>query len=265
MDYKQAAKRSFGYEGLREDWHALLERSLNPRAPTLLYDLASEAGLTEGDLVLDAGCRDGRHSRELVTRFDCRVVGVDLVESGLREGANAAPEVWLSCGDLEALPFPSGSFDFVWCRDVLEMMDDPALSVGEFRRVLKPGAGMMLYVAFATDLLETRERARLFDALHLTDTGMNETIVDGALADAGFDVISKQHVSPEWVEHSIESGDHDLAESMLTISRMRRGRTELEAELGTEWYERLYAWSCWSVYLALGKLQTVAWGLRARG
>lgn len=263
-DYKAAARRAFGYEGLPSDWSDFVEASLHPRSPEMLFDVAATAGIKHGDVALDAGCRDGRHMRELVDRFGCSVVGVDLVESGLVKAVTSVPHnsFGLACADIEYLPFGQASLDFVWCRDVLEMTENPSLALAEFLRVLRPGGGVMLYVAFATEALEPQERARLFAALGLHPTGMSERVVEEAIATLGFEVLAKERVSPEWIEHGIEKGDRDDW-STLTIARMRRARAELEEKLGSEWYERIYAWACWQPYLLLGKLQTVAWALCA--
>lgn len=264
-DYKAAAKRAFGYEGLPPGWNELLEASLRPAPPTLLLDIAEVAGFGEGSLILDAGCRDARHLTAIGERFGCRLVGVDLVEAPLREAGREPPTgaVGLACADIERTPFPAATFDGVWCRDTLEMTEDPALALREFRRVLRPGGGVMLYVAFATESLEPAERARLFAALNLHPRGMDERVVDEAIASLGYEVIEKRAVSPEWIEYDTERGEHD-DRSTLTIARMRRARAELEEKLGREWFERIYAWACWHPYLLLGKLQTVAWALRSR-
>src|SRR5207237_4496078 len=51
---------------------ALLDESLHPRGPDMLFHIAAEIGVDSQDLVLEAGCRDGRHVVELVRRFGCR-------------------------------------------------------------------------------------------------------------------------------------------------------------------------------------------------
>src|SRR4051812_48409461 len=42
------------------DVYEVLDRSLDPRGPDLLHELAGRY-LHRGDVVLDAGCRDGEH------------------------------------------------------------------------------------------------------------------------------------------------------------------------------------------------------------
>src|SRR5436190_19205218 len=74
------------YGGTEEEgdaFEAALDESLHPRGPDMLFDVAAELGIGPGSVVLDVGCRDGRHSVELVRRSGCRVIGVELVRANL--------------------------------------------------------------------------------------------------------------------------------------------------------------------------------------
>jgi 2-polyprenyl-3-methyl-5-hydroxy-6-metoxy-1,4-benzoquinol methylase len=44
----------------------------------------------------------------------------------------------------QRLPFEDGSFDLVWCSEVIEHLQDPAFSLAELRRVTKPGGLLVL-------------------------------------------------------------------------------------------------------------------------
>lgn len=44
----------------------------------------------------------------------------------------------------QRLPFDDASFDLVWCSEVIEHLNDPAFSLGELRRVTKPGGLLVL-------------------------------------------------------------------------------------------------------------------------
>lgn len=57
------------------DVYERLDVSLDPVGPNSLFDAAGEF-LAGGEVVLDAGCRDGAHLIELVHRFDVVGVGV---------------------------------------------------------------------------------------------------------------------------------------------------------------------------------------------
>jgi SAM-dependent methyltransferase len=252
----------YAYEGLDPEAAALVERSLGPRPRSMLLDMAAAFGLGPGQLVLDAGCRDARYAIPLVQRLGCRVVGVDIADAGFARGradaasAGVAAAIALVQGDLQALPIAGGTCDLVWCRDTLEHIGDPGAFLRECHRVLRPGGGMLLHTAFATELLEERERARLFQALSLSPAAMDRMTVEDAIAAAGFEMTGNDHVGGEWVEHDLEHGADRVIASMLAVSRLVRARDRFLAALGPTWYERMLAFEQWRLYLVLGKLET---------
>ena len=69
---------SYGSFGAVEDaFHAVLEQSLEPRGPDVLYDLVGGVGLVAGMAAVDVGCGEGRHTGRLAERFGLVVTGVD--------------------------------------------------------------------------------------------------------------------------------------------------------------------------------------------
>ena len=68
-----------------DNFLAVLDESLGPRSPDVLYDKFGDLGPTPESLVLDAGCRHAVQACELSTRFRCRVVGIDLVGDNISE------------------------------------------------------------------------------------------------------------------------------------------------------------------------------------
>ncbi|HEX9992024.1 MAG TPA: class I SAM-dependent methyltransferase [Acidimicrobiales bacterium] len=240
-------------------WQALdeaLGRSLGPRPPSMLFDVAAGLALPGDGPVLDAGCRDGAHARTLAERLGRLVLGVDLVRGNLSGVRTAA------VADVAALPFPAGAFALVWCRDTLELVPDPAATVAEMARVLRPGGAVLLYTAWATEALEPAERARLFSALALSPAGADRACVEAAIGASGLAVESFEEVSPEWAEHDLEHGGGRTVASLLTLARLRRGRDRFAALAGERAYEQAVAFSQWAAYLVLGKLQTGLWVLR---
>jgi cyclopropane fatty-acyl-phospholipid synthase-like methyltransferase len=66
------------------DEFSVLDQSLGPRSWTFLFDVAASAGLGPSSVVADVGCGRGNHCFELAKRFDCRVIGIDVVIAPLR-------------------------------------------------------------------------------------------------------------------------------------------------------------------------------------
>jgi ubiquinone/menaquinone biosynthesis C-methylase UbiE len=128
-----------------ETWRVydVLDQSLAPSGPDSLYDLAGHY-LAAGSRLLDAGCRDAAHLIRLVQIYDATGVGVDPVELHIEraraaiESAGVESRADVFVGAMQDLPFPDGHFDFVWCRDVVEQVDDLDAALGEAFRVLNP-------------------------------------------------------------------------------------------------------------------------------
>jgi SAM-dependent methyltransferase len=262
--------------GLDPDAAALRNESLSPRPRSMLLDEAAALGLGPGQVVVDAGCHGGRFGIPLVQRFGCRVIGVDLVDAGFTRGraeastAGVADSISFVRGDLEALPIRNGTCDLVWCRDTIEHIGDPAGFLRECGRVLRAGGGMLLHAPFATELLEARERARLFEAVALSPPAMDRAVVEGAIDAAGFEVVGSERIGGEWGEHDLErqlehGGDEGgMVASLLAMSRLVRARDRFVEALGPAWYERMLAIEQWRVYLLLGKLETRVYRLLKR-
>lgn len=76
-------------------------------------------------------------ARELRARAGARVVGVDLTPGML--GAARSDGIPLVLGRAERLPFPDGRFDALTFTYLLRYVDDPAATLRELARVVRPG------------------------------------------------------------------------------------------------------------------------------
>jgi demethylmenaquinone methyltransferase/2-methoxy-6-polyprenyl-1,4-benzoquinol methylase len=92
------------------------------------------------DHVLDVATGTGSVVLELVRRRRCRVTGLDQ-SAGMLEVARGRvpPGVELVQGDADHLPFPNGSFDALTFTYLLRYVDDPAATIAELARVVRPG------------------------------------------------------------------------------------------------------------------------------
>ena len=100
------------------------------------------AGITDGNLVLDAGCGLGQFSAGL-SKYNRNVLAFDRSEA-MVQTTNMLKKAWsldnveVIQAELPAVPFPDRHFDHVWCAGVL-MFAGVHASLAEFNRVLKPG------------------------------------------------------------------------------------------------------------------------------
>ncbi len=110
-----------------------------------------------GDLVLDAGCGEGRHCFGCLER-GARVVGLDLDGSALRAAARPrrgrAAELdslgEMIRGDTFRLPFADECFDRIICSEVMEHVHDYRAAALELARVIRPAGRVAVTIPTAT-------------------------------------------------------------------------------------------------------------------
>ncbi len=96
--------------------------------------------------VLDVACGTGLVSAALVERWGCDVVGLDqsaaMLDRARRRAAadpRLAGRVEFVEGEAEALPFADREFDHLTFTYLLRYVDDPAATLRELARVVRPG------------------------------------------------------------------------------------------------------------------------------
>lgn len=110
-----------------------------------------------GDLLLDAGCGEGRHCFGALER-GARVVGLDLDRASLAKAAGAlrararelAGSAAMLQGDTFRLPFADATFDKVICSEVMEHVHDYRGAARELARVTKPRGLLAVTIPTAT-------------------------------------------------------------------------------------------------------------------
>jgi demethylmenaquinone methyltransferase/2-methoxy-6-polyprenyl-1,4-benzoquinol methylase len=101
------------------------------------------------DRVLDVATGTGLVAVALVRRYGCRVVALDQSEEMLasaRAKLTAEPRlgqrIELVRGEAERLPFDDGEFDALTFTYLLRYVDDPAATLRELARVVRPGGAV---------------------------------------------------------------------------------------------------------------------------
>lgn len=245
-----------------------LDRSLAPRGPEMLLDVAG-AYLRPQSRILDIGCRDASHLIRLVQAHNCRGVGFDPVDWSLGRARTAVDEaglgdrIQITKGVIEQIEQPNDHFDFIWCRDVLELVEGLERGLCEAARVLKPDGVILIYTNFATDLLEPREAAIIHEPLGSVSRNFDEDLVEAAFQSAGLVIERKDVIGTEWREHQEERGD-PVSRGLLRLARLRRRREAIVEEYGQELYDVAQASLQWTTYQFLGKLQPTLYLLKPR-
>ncbi|HEX7290521.1 MAG TPA: class I SAM-dependent methyltransferase [Conexibacter sp.] len=125
---RAGAALSFGQD---PRWRAALVRSIPVDARERVLDVATGTGMV---------------AAALNTRTGCRVVALDQSREmldGLQRRLAADPALAASVepvlGEAESLPFPDGSYDALTFTYLLRYVEDPAATLRELARVVRPG------------------------------------------------------------------------------------------------------------------------------
>jgi demethylmenaquinone methyltransferase / 2-methoxy-6-polyprenyl-1,4-benzoquinol methylase len=128
--------------GQNRRWRNVMVGHITPAAP------ASEVSSTTSSppaRVLDVAIGPGAVAVQLADRTSAYVVGIDLSEDMAQRGAGNISERGLSeritvvLGRAEQLPFPDATFDALTFTYLLRYVADPASTLAELARVVKPG------------------------------------------------------------------------------------------------------------------------------
>ena len=107
--------------------------------------VVSRTAAGQPGLVLDVATGPAGIALAIAGRTGANVVGVNLNEPMLRAGLartrrpGQRGRVRLAVGRADSLPFPDGTFDAVSFSYLLRYVDDPAATVAEMARCLRPG------------------------------------------------------------------------------------------------------------------------------
>jgi ubiquinone/menaquinone biosynthesis C-methylase UbiE len=111
------------------------------------------SSLPQGARILDAGAGELRNRPlcshlSYVSQDFCQYKGTGNGK-GLQTGEWDTRSVDLVCS-ITSIPEPNAVFDAILCSEVLEHIPDPAKTLAEFVRLLKPGGKLILTAPFAS-------------------------------------------------------------------------------------------------------------------
>ena len=141
-------------EGQAVNWSAELEELHSEESREHFIDVWTRramlerlGGLPPGGVIVDLGCSTGYLLEDLRVAYpDANLIGVDLVDSGLRTAHRAVPDARLLQADVCALPLQDASVDGAMSANLLEHVPDDEAALAELFRVLAPGARGVLVV-----------------------------------------------------------------------------------------------------------------------
>jgi len=138
--YRQVRIETYGDDFGQTSWVTAQESREIPRL----------LGMSADSYALELGCGSGGYALHLAQEAGCRIEGVDLNQSGVRNANELATASGLGakahfeqCDISKRLPFDGDSFDAVFANDVLCHAPGRPEVLCEMFRVLKPGGRML--------------------------------------------------------------------------------------------------------------------------
>ena len=121
---------------------------------------------TEGQVCVDLGCGRGTDALRLAEKVGPtgRVFGIDVTDAMLDKARKTAKKLGVANAtffraDLETIPLPDASVDWVTSNCVLNHVADKARVWREIGRILKPGAQFVISDIFAVEPIAPEDRA----------------------------------------------------------------------------------------------------------
>jgi ubiquinone/menaquinone biosynthesis C-methylase UbiE len=174
-----------------------------------------------GMAVLDIGAGTGAYSAAFVDWFDVRVVAVEP-SAAMRSRIPRTPAIEALAGDAMALPVPDGCADGAWLSLVIHHIPDLEAAAREIRRVLRPGAPVLIRQAFPDRPLDGVEMIRWYpETVRLVMTYPTLEATCAAFAAAGF--------RRESVEQVRELRPGSLEDFLRQADTLRRADTTVRA------------------------------------
>lgn len=213
------AVREIPRDGLAE-WREAIRRHLRP-AP--------------GMALVDIGSGTGQFAAAFADWFGIDVLAVEP-SAAMRERIPRTPGISVLEGDATALPLPGESADAAWLSLVIHHVPDLEAAAREIRRVLRPGAPVLVRQGFA-GRYDGIELIRWFpETARLVDTYPSVAATCLAFASAGFrqealERVRETHAAglEELLDELDTLRDADTTLRSLTEDEFRRGRERIRA------------------------------------
>jgi ubiquinone/menaquinone biosynthesis C-methylase UbiE len=111
----------------------------------ILIKLITDLAIKKESSILEIGCSGGALMAELVKMGYTNLTGIDISQSAI-DLSRERGMVNVSVMDGANLEFKENSFDLLLASDVLEHIENEEAALREWRRVLKPGGIIVIFV-----------------------------------------------------------------------------------------------------------------------
>lgn len=178
--YRQIRVDTYGEDLGQTSWVTTQESNQIPQ----MLNLAPDSS------VFELGCGSGRYALQLAKKYRCRVLGVDINESGVRTACRLAEAAQMSsecrfeqCDASKPLPYANGEFDAAFSNDVLCHIPNREHILRELLRALRPEGRLVFSDALVINgVVSSRElaiRSSIGNYVFLP-AGLNEQLIEQA-------------------------------------------------------------------------------------
>lgn len=117
--------------------------------------------IQSGAKILDVGCKHAFLCDFLTQKgINCDYYGIDISEKVI-ENLKSKKGNFQVCDVMQALPFDSGKFNYIFCFELIEHVENPTFLLNQFKRVLKDNGVLLLstpnpynWIYFLAELLK---------------------------------------------------------------------------------------------------------------
>src|SRR5690242_12438894 len=117
--------------------------TLEPKMVALYESVLDEVEISGGTRLLDVGCGAGLFLR-LAAQRGASVTGIDAAAPFVEIARERLPDVDLTVGEMEELPYEDGSFEAITGMNAFQFAADPAHALREAGRVATAGAPVVI-------------------------------------------------------------------------------------------------------------------------
>jgi len=147
MSLQPEAVRAFEHAGWQRAASSYASTFAHATAP-FIAPLLAAAEISRGQHVLDVACGPG-HLAAAAVELGAIAHGLDFSAEMVGIARNVHPDIAMTEGDAEDLPYPDSTFHAVVSSFGIHHVPRPELAFAECRRVLKPG-GRLAFTVWAT-------------------------------------------------------------------------------------------------------------------
>jgi len=168
--------------------------AIRPGGLELTRVILNRCNLPIGATILDVGCGTGATVEYLFTELGFRAIGIDPSSMLLKTGKTQNGMLKLIQSPGEQLPFAASQFHAVLAECSLSLIENPALALAEFSRVLRPNGILVLTDIYARNSAAVPILRQLPLACCLSGA-MSQVELMTLLEVAGFNVLT-------WADHT---------------------------------------------------------------